>query len=337
MVDRSIPVESLIETREFVQIQEPAFSALYGAAGAFSRFLLDRHGRDSYLAFYRSVPRGASGEAIRAGFQSAFDESLDVALAAWRAGPDVTEEDFRIHLTECGMPPIEGPIADLDGVACGTMDALYPLGVIRSLSLPAPSGVIVRLRSPRVIRAELRACAGRLVSERTLFTFKPTQLGLTRELWTDLQAGDYWLEVAAQGADGEETGDAAVSLERTQPVIADLCAAAPDRGIAPDTAEVVIAGTFEGASDDAPIDGRVDVSARFHVAEARLAATTSFAPSDIDQVALCVASCPGDAAPNCPVKIGGATLQPDVTHTLTFAGTPGAFGYQFGLQLLPSN
>lgn len=333
-IDRSVDVESLVETAAYREVEEPAFTALYGPAGAFSRFLLDRHGRSAYLAFYTSVPKAASGTEIRARFQAAFSESLEDALAAWRAGPEVTEDDIRIHLTECGMPALDGPSNEIDGVACGTMDATYPLGVTRALSLAEPTGIVVRLRAPRVIRAELHPCAARLVPERSLFNFKPSQLGLTRELWTDLPAGAYWLGVTADGSEGEETADAQISVERAPAVLTDRCSDAAERSVAADTAEIVVSGTFEGASDDAPVDGLADLSTRFRVAAPRLAATTSFTPSDLDHATLCVASCPGDAAPDCFARINGSALTPDAAYTLTVAGTPGIAGYQFGLQLV---
>lgn len=333
-IDRSVAVESLIETAAYREIQEPAFTEIYGPAGAFSRFVLDRYGRSAYLSFYASVPKAASSAEIRARFQAAFSESLEDALAAWRAGPEVTEDDIRIYLTECAMPALDAPSNEIDGVACGTMDASYPLGVTRALALAEPTGIVVRLRASRVIRAELRPCAARLVPERSLFNFKPSQLGAARELWTDLPAGAYWLGVAADGSAGEETADAQVSVDRAPAILTDRCSDAAERRVAADTAEIVVSGTFEGASDDGPVDGLADLSTRFRVAAPRLAATTSFTPSDLDHATLCTASCPGDAAPDCLARINGSALAPDASYTLTVAGTSGVAGYQFGLQFV---
>ena len=70
-MDYTLDVESLIETALFQQTMYPEFGLIYAAAGSLTRFLVDRHGRDAYLGFFKTVPLNASGPEIREAFQTA--------------------------------------------------------------------------------------------------------------------------------------------------------------------------------------------------------------------------------------------------------------------------
>ena len=207
-IDRTLDVESFVEASAYRAVMEPEFAQTYGAAGALTRFLVDRHGRDAYLGFYAAMPEDASGQQIRGAFESAFGESLEDALEAWRAGPDVTEADIRFYLAECATPALEGPIAQIATLSCDTLGAVGSLSAIRSFSITERTGMVVGMRASRVSSARIEACTGGLRPARVLSTFEEADLGTTRELWTDLAAGDYWLYVVADGQGEEESADA---------------------------------------------------------------------------------------------------------------------------------
>jgi hypothetical protein len=329
-VDRSLDVAALVETQAFMQASASDFGRSYAAAGSLTRFLIERHGREAFLGFYRAAPRDGSSDAIGAAFEAAFGETLTAALEAWRAAPPEDEDDYLLHVAECAAPAIPMNVAAL---ACNPRgSSVYPLGMVGSLSLTEPEAIVVRLRSSGVAGVRIGHCSERLQAE--LVALSDKHFDHDRELWTDLPAGAYFVSIAAEGPAAGPSSETAVALERTPPLLADRCEEAPARAIGPATTEVVVAGSFEGAADDAPLDGLADVSLRFRLSEPRVAASTSFNPNDIDHVTLCTASCPGDAGAACS-PVGGSALTADATHALTIDGTAGEHGIRYGLQLLP--
>jgi len=326
-VNRDLPVELYVETDYFRDVAYPEFGDSYSAAGAFTRFMLDRYGKEACLGFYAAVPNEAAGAEIREAFLSIMGETLEDALAQWRTGPELTEAHIRLHLAECAAPSIEAPGAQFDGLACEDRDVLYPFSLARSFTVSGPAGVVLGLCAEGATQALLRSCDGVLSPERQLFSYTTGHLGSLRELWTDLEPGKYWLDVFSA------TADAALWVEIGAPVFADSCAEAQARIVGPDTTEVVFAGLLEGAGDDAPADGLADLSARFRIGEPRRAGVTRYSGFSVDLETLCLGGCPGDSTAACG-DVGGTMLEADRDYTLTFADEA-ADSFLFGLQLSP--
>ena len=76
-------------------------------AGAFTRFLIDRHGLDAYLVFYASVGYGDSLPEIEAVHAEHFGESLTETSVAFDAERrSCPERSFQFKLVECSAPRI---------------------------------------------------------------------------------------------------------------------------------------------------------------------------------------------------------------------------------------
>ncbi|MBA3548774.1 MAG: hypothetical protein H0T76_20015 [Nannocystis sp.] len=100
-------------------------------AGAFTRFLIDRHGRDAYLAFYAGVRARASLPEIEAAHAEHFGESLTETSVAFDAGRRrCPERKFELKLLECSAPRIAWDGDSLllrRSLACGEDDVVgYP-------------------------------------------------------------------------------------------------------------------------------------------------------------------------------------------------------------------
>lgn len=329
-VDRSLPMEDLVESARYSALEEPQFGETYSAAGSFVRHLVDAHGREAYLRLHATLSRDADRAAIDGAFRSTFGKSLADELAAWRGAPDEIEEDIRLHEVECTMPPLDA----FDSLPCDAGGALHSLGRIGALEITQPTGLALRVRSPLVTTVRIGACSHRLVPAREMLAYTGSQLGRTRELWTDLPADEYWIAVTADGDEDAPSGDVAFSLRTGPPSFHDACADATAREVGGDVDEVVAVGSLAGATDGDPADGLADVSMRFRLVAPRVTKSTSFTPSDAAEVTLCEAGCPGAPGADCAEHVGGAALNADDVHSLTFAGTPTDAGFRFGLQLL---
>ena len=204
-VDRTLPMEQLVESTSYAALEEPRFGDTYSAAGSFVRHMVEAHGREAYLRLHTTLPRDAGTPAIDAAFRAAFGSSLADELAAWRAAPDEVEADIRLHEVECTTPPLDA----FDSLPCDAGGSVHSLGRIGALKLGEPSGVVLRVRSPLVSAVRIEACSSRLVPAREMLGYTSSQLDRTRELWTDLPAGDYWIAVTADGAEGAASGEVA--------------------------------------------------------------------------------------------------------------------------------
>jgi hypothetical protein len=333
-IDPAAPIESAL-TNEAFEAYPGGSGAMYLPAAGFVRFLVDRHGREALLVFYAQTPHLAGEVQIRASFMNAFGEDLDTALAAWRAAPSQTRERLSLHVAECASPEMKKGEGSLETLMCiGLYDeGPYPLSFLRRVTLDATSGVALRIQSDRISGAQLFACEHGLTPARGLLTFTPGDIGRPHELWTDLPPDDYALHVFAEG-DAADTTTATVSLEVGTPRMTDHCGDAPEWSVAPDTAEVVLVGSFEGTTDDAPVDGRLDVATRFAVATAARLKPTHY-ESDVERTTLCSNSCPADAGASCTEDLGGAEVQPGSSYAVILGGSETPATYEFGLQFEP--
>jgi hypothetical protein len=78
----------------------------YPLAGAFTRFVIDRHGMDAYMRFYVAMEWGAALPDIEAAYREAFGEELRDAVAIFDAERrECTAGKFRFKLRECADEP----------------------------------------------------------------------------------------------------------------------------------------------------------------------------------------------------------------------------------------
>ncbi len=102
----------------------------YTLAGAYTRFLIDRHGLALYLEFYTRLERSDLLPQIEAAHSGTFGESLAETAGAFDAERrDCPRDRFRVKLFECSAPPIawEGDSLLLRrSLACGEADVVGP-------------------------------------------------------------------------------------------------------------------------------------------------------------------------------------------------------------------
>lgn len=228
----SVPLEDYMESDAW---PESPSDAPYGAASSFVRSLVDRHGIEPFMAFWRSTPYGASREDIDASFESAFGETTEDALAAWRSGGAAIGW---MPVAWCASPSLasEEP-APLDDFVCGV--------ATKTMSLEAEGGVVVSTQDTDDTFVLVQPCAGGQPLWPAYWLLQPTfgSSGSRVELWADLPPGDY--AVAAKTA--VEPGT--VTVERTTPVTA-RCEDAPVRPIASNTKRIDVVVKFEDFPQD---------------------------------------------------------------------------------------
>jgi hypothetical protein len=346
-IPRSPALRSLVENTTLLALPGADQARARIAAAGFTRFLLDRHGRASYLRFYAGLPPTASVAQVDAAFAAAFGETLDQALAAWVAGPPQTRSGVCLSLVECSTEPIGADSWDTAALACGPAEdditETRPLAVIRRVSLTEPAGVELRLFGAGDLQVELRSCSGDAATAQGPFLI---DAATQAEIWTDLAAGDYWLiaTMPAVASAAEPMGQ--VAVKTGAPVFSDLCAATAPRPIPAATRHVVLRGSLASAGDDDPVDGVPDVALTFALdAPAVVGLTTfsvDFVPYDGDTAILCREGCPATNPVTCSTgsldhgsgpPFVGTTLAARVPYTLILEGNASRRGVQVGLDL----
>jgi len=77
-----LPLDRIIETSGFRSIADPTLA--YREAGSFMRFLIDRHGLETVLAFFRAGGSPTDGaETLKTRFRAAFGQTFGEAEVAW--------------------------------------------------------------------------------------------------------------------------------------------------------------------------------------------------------------------------------------------------------------
>lgn len=103
--------------------------AAYHTAGRFVRFMIERHGLATVVAFMRAAPRDAEREVFAPIFAEVFDEPLEAAIAAFAMYPQCSDTDNRIAVLDCSLPlePWDGGALTIAAeVACERDDVLGP-------------------------------------------------------------------------------------------------------------------------------------------------------------------------------------------------------------------
>jgi hypothetical protein len=134
---------------EAVTIREGAYlpSYLYPLAGAFTAFVIDRHGISKFLAVYKKLRFLDGRGRISRVFADVFGESLEDAVAAFeQVNPEgaCSARAFRLKRFECGAPELvwDGVhLAEYRTLDCDQEDVLGPFAsdellFLRSLEIP---------------------------------------------------------------------------------------------------------------------------------------------------------------------------------------------------------
>lgn len=101
----------------------------YYMAGLFARFLIERHGLETYVELLRSTEKYASYAQFAPIFEDVFGEPLDVAMTEFESYPSCSDMNNRIALVDCNLPlePWDGQAVTLTAnVACDQDDVLGP-------------------------------------------------------------------------------------------------------------------------------------------------------------------------------------------------------------------
>ncbi len=106
-----LPMLDIVPGPEDVRVAMTARAPLsferYNLGGAYTRFLIDRHGMPAYLDFYASLRGSADIDEIAATHADIFGEPLDDTIAAFDAGGrDCSLAAYNFKLVECGGPPL---------------------------------------------------------------------------------------------------------------------------------------------------------------------------------------------------------------------------------------
>lgn len=149
------PLDLLLETEKFdAQVRRDGFG-VYRDAASFVRFLLDRFGREKFLALYRSIESRASRKRIDDVFLSLYQTPLTTVFLDWRAQPPAHRDDVSMHLVECAEPPLVPSEEASDDGVCGYLNYSFGRALVRpfrveedgsaelTLSLPEQAGVSI--------------------------------------------------------------------------------------------------------------------------------------------------------------------------------------------------
>jgi len=320
VVDASFPIESFFESERFQALEPEPKAEAYGPAAGFSRFLVDRYGREAYLDFYASLAHSASAAEIETAFESSFAEPLAVALEAWRAErPLVESVSTYLYLAECASPALSEDGAELLEEEC--WQETFPLRVARSFSLADARGAVVRARhAPGASTGvSVIACDGTV--HRSLLTYLWPDTG-QHELWTDLPAGDYFLKAFAEAVAG---ADPAVSLDLGPQLITETCTETHERVVPAETGAVAVERWLDPQE---PLPESLQLAARLYFDTPRTATFRARAAS----LTLCRAGCEGEPGAECtriePANVDVELESIDVAagaHAVSVQATPEPF------------
>jgi hypothetical protein len=310
------PLEEVLETDAWDAHPE----SRSGAAGSFTRFLVERGGMGTFRDFQARTDRDAEVGSIEKSFAVSFGEPLSSALAAWRAGPaDTLGAGWLPHL-RCAAPPlVVGEIQAITELSCGRDH--------RAFSLGEPTGIAIRIRHERNVSTHLGHCDG----SRPLW---PASLllrsdGPQAELWTTLPAGDYFLSSSAFTPNVDVVRPD-ITIERA-PLIGDRCESATERLIAAATETLEVPLDFAAHADDGGDAALLDAFLRFRV-EAPRRVSLDVSPADVfaaDTFAdgaehrTLASLCPADCADGACEELGQSPvdLEPNTPYVVRLEGT----------------
>lgn len=191
----------------------------YRLAGAFTRFVIDRHGLAAYREFYAGLYRDPGLAPVEASFEATFGEPLADAIAAFDAGRRTCPAGVSaFQLLECGAPPIAWDGERLEvrrSLRCGDEGVIGPYndGTARSIAafeVAEAGGYVITFAAEwsgaMVALTSCGGCDGEWVAEVLIAEDGPRELLLP--------AGRYALQFA--GRAGERTG-MGLRLQRAAP------------------------------------------------------------------------------------------------------------------------
>jgi hypothetical protein len=243
-VHASTDLLSLMEDADFRAYESP--HRAYRWAAGFTRFLIDRHGKQPFLRFYADLSTGAAFPRIASDFLQHFGEDLGGSVRAWVEAPPQTYRDVCLHVTECAAPPASDPPGATETFACGLGSASAPRALVRTLDLEEPAGVRLRLDTEASTRVDIFPCG-----PSTMAPLEHSQRpGGTTELWARLPAGRHWVRITDTDPEPEPGGPIPLTLAATRSpsVLQPDLAGADTQHIPTETANVLLRGHFNDAT-----------------------------------------------------------------------------------------
>jgi hypothetical protein len=114
-VDASIPIEDLLDDAAFWKyVSDNGPDVIYSTAAGFVRYLIETHGKETFLAFYAALD-GVKGKAkIEQVYSTATGAALADTIASWRAGPQPIVDDLLLVSAGCQISPLLAPGQTMD-------------------------------------------------------------------------------------------------------------------------------------------------------------------------------------------------------------------------------
>jgi hypothetical protein len=192
----AVPVRASTELMQLLEDQ--AFRAhddphqAYRWAAGFTRFLLDRHGQEAFLRFYREAPRRGSSARIADTFEAVFGEPLPFAVHAWAEAPPQTYRNVCMHLAECAAPPLPDGAGDEASFGCGIGHGTAPRVLVRTVDAMGGAGLRLAMDGDAPTRVDLFPCDAP-ADEALEHGRRPPGPG---EVWAPLAPGRHWVRIA---------------------------------------------------------------------------------------------------------------------------------------------
>lgn len=345
-VTRPADLRPLLTTAGFRALPESELASAYGVAAELTRHLFDVHGRDAYLAFYASVGRSASVEAIDAAMLAHFGAGLETVLASYHAAAPRSPGELCLRVAECATPDLDEVGAPL---ACGA--GVHPLSLavpnlsamIRSVPAVGSEGLRFYGAGLPAVGGSVSSCNGALEDSLHFVALDP---GAPFEVWANPPPGDYTVNAWKSPASTEPAAGS-FTLERVTSPPGAGCSEAGVRVVPPGTAEITAFGDLDWLTAAPLPEGRARMVFAFELSEdvfVEPIVALLDPPLEGETAWLCEGGCPEDPEAVCEavdlapavayvpflVELRGAS-----TLYLVVDGTPSETGFSFRMRLSP--
>lgn len=209
------------------------------AAGAFSRWLVDRHGLEAFIRFYETAEYKSSRAQVNAKFRAAFGVELSDALAEWHAGPVARDGEFCLPVEDLcdAEPEFRLDTAATKQSVTSEVTCVKRVSVFEVDDVPVTRVRFTASEPDRILK--VRPCdpsgsAGQQLNH-TFFGAGTTNLrdGKWIDSWSTLRPGRYSLSLEntklsyPRSVSSPPGGTASIEVEAHGPVISDSCSAQP--------------------------------------------------------------------------------------------------------------
>jgi hypothetical protein len=210
--------------------EDPDLGAL---TSSFTRFLINSHGIESFMQFFRRLDGTTHWDRFESIFAQVFLETLEEAILRWRALNNNTRGDATLNLAQCDAPQLRSLTGGEEEITLrwGPRRNDEEWSVIRTFEVVQPSQLRMRATTTN-FRMDLgvQGCEeehltdgvemhvdafGTDAIQTNAFAATPetNAFQVSHELWADLARGRYW--VALYGRDYETPPSTALSAELT--------------------------------------------------------------------------------------------------------------------------